>query len=115
MKRFSGNSLGEAMTLATICILLINTPFIQLAEASSWEDDRSAIVETSGPMSQDESAERSTGACENVSLLGRWAVGPCIAVAVAGEIAYYGNGAYLQCSLPALSGLHGPIANRHFL
>lgn len=32
----------------------------------------------------------------NVRLIGRWADGPCLAVDVAGNIAYFGNGAYLE-------------------
>ena len=32
----------------------------------------------------------------NVRLVGRWANGPCDAVAVVGSIAYFGNGAYLE-------------------
>jgi hypothetical protein len=47
---------------------------------------------------------------ENVSLLGRWAAGPCRAVTAVGEIAYCGNGSYLEivdfgdAELPALRG-----------
>jgi len=33
---------------------------------------------------------------ENVRLEGRWAYGPCLAVAVSGDTAYFGNGAYLE-------------------
>ncbi|MCP4414747.1 MAG: hypothetical protein GY808_19490, partial [Gammaproteobacteria bacterium] len=32
----------------------------------------------------------------NVSLMGRWANGPCYAVDVSGNIAYFGNGGYLE-------------------
>jgi hypothetical protein len=33
---------------------------------------------------------------ENVSLLGRWAAGPCRAVTAAAQVAYFGNGAYME-------------------
>jgi hypothetical protein len=49
-----------------------------------------------GPFPVAGSGDRSTGDSENVSLIGRWANGPCHAVDVVGDIAYFGNGAYLE-------------------
>jgi hypothetical protein len=49
---------------------------------------------------------------ENVSLLGRWAAGPCRAVHAVAEIAYFGNGSYLEIvdfSDPDLPSKRGQI------
>ncbi len=43
-----------------------------------------------------DSGDRSTGDSENVSLIGRWANGACFAADVVDDIAYFGNGAYLE-------------------
>lgn len=48
------------------------------------------------PIMEQPSIITDTGDSLNVRLVGRWANGPCEAVAVEGNIAYVGNGAYLE-------------------
>lgn len=49
---------------------------------------------------------------ENLSLLGRWAAGPCRTATVVDAVAYFGNGAYLEIvdfGDPALPDLRGRL------
>lgn len=43
-----------------------------------------------------EPTSKKLGDSLNVSLVGRWANGPCFAIAIVGDTAYFGNGAYLE-------------------
>ena len=49
----------------------------------------------------------STTGDSNVTLMGRWANGPCYAVSVEGNIAYFGNGGYLE--IVDITNLSNPV------
>jgi hypothetical protein len=57
---------------------------------------RSLAEEHAGEPLDAPNSERATGDSQNIALIGRWANGPCYAVDVVGDIAYFGNGAYLE-------------------
>ena len=83
---------GKIIKTVTITILFCSLAFGQKNRQANVPPSRDIRLHTN--FTPQETFQTITDS--NTTLIGRWANGPCVAVDVSGNIAYFGNGGYLE-------------------